>query len=85
MQYDSVTNYFFQRSIKRKFGCEYLGKYIKNIHQASITDRIIPDEMFTTAICKLESLINIRPVTNISDDINDFECEISNQNSTLSK
>ena len=41
--------------------------------------------MFTTAICELESLIHIRSVTNISDDIHDFKCEIPNHNYTLSK
>ena len=56
-------------------------KIPKKIHQASITDHI-PDEMFTTIIFELEPLINIRPVTNISDDINDFEYEITNHNST---
>ena len=54
---------------------------IKSIKQ-TFTDRIIPDEMFTTTIFELESLRNIRPVTNISDDINDFEYEITNHNST---
>ena len=53
----------------------------QNIHQASIMDHIIPDEMFTTTIFKLEPLINISPVTNISDNINDFEYEIINHNS----
>ena len=52
----------------------------QKIHQASITGHI-PDEMFTTTIFELEPLINIRPVTNISDDINDFEYEITNHNS----
>ena len=52
----------------------------KSIPQALQT--IIPDKMFTAAICELESLINIRPVTDISDDINDFECEITNHSST---
>ena len=36
------------------------------------------DEMFTTTIFELGSLRHIRPVTNISDDINDFEYEITN-------
>ena len=70
MQHDSVTNYFFQPSIKRMRVCWKI--QIKPIKQ-TFTDRIIPDEMFTTTIFQLESLRNIRPVTNISDDINHFE------------
>ena len=54
---------------------------IKSIKQI-FTDHIIPDEMFAITIFELESLRNIRPVTNISDDINDFEYEITNHNST---
>ena len=50
---------------------------VKSIKQA-FTDRIIPDEMFTTNTFELKSLRHIRPVTNISDDINDFEYEITN-------
>ena len=49
-----------------------------SIKQA-FTDRTIPDEMFTTTIFELESLRHIRPVPNISDDINDFEYEITNK------
>ena len=52
------------------------------IHQANIYTLYYPDEMFTTTISEQESLRNIRPVTNISDDINDFECGITNHNST---
>ena len=50
---------------------------VKSIKQA-FTDRIIPDEMFTTTTFELESLRHIRPVTNIRDDINDFQYEITN-------
>ena len=57
-------------------------KIHKKINPASVTDCIIPDKMFTAAICELESLTNIRPVTDISDDINDFESEITNHSST---
>ena len=42
----------------------------------TFTDHIIPDEMFTIVIFELESLRNIRPVTNIRGDINDFECKL---------
>ena len=41
--------------------------------------------MFTITIFELESLRNVRPVTNISDDTNDFEFEITNHNSTPPK
>ena len=37
--------------------------------------------MFTTTIFELEPLINIKPVTNINDEINDFVYEITNHNS----
>lgn len=50
------------------------------IHQ-TFTHCAIPDQMFTTTIFELESLRIIRPVTNISDDVNDFKYEI-NHNST---
>ena len=53
----------------------------RSIKQA-FTDRIIPDDIFTTTIFELESLINIIPVTNISGNINEFEYEITNNNST---
>ena len=49
---------------------------LKSIKQ-TFTDHIIPDEMFTITIFELESLRNIRSVTNISDDINDFEYNCS--------
>ena len=55
----------------------------QKIHQANITD-LIPDEMFTITTFELEPLINISPVTNISDDINDFEYEITNHKSAPS-
>ena len=62
-----------------------LESYKRSIKQALQTV-CLPDKMFTTAICELESLlINIRTVTNISDDIHDFKCEIPNHNSILSK
>ena len=48
---------------------------LKSIKQ-TFTDHIIPDVMFTINIFELESLRNIRPVTNISDDINDFEYKL---------
>ena len=54
---------------------------IKSIKQ-TFTDHIIPEDMFTTTIFELESLRNIRLVTNISDDTDDFEYEITNHNST---
>ena len=79
MQHDSVTNYFFKRLSKGNLD-ESILENKQKIHQASITDHI-PDEMFTITIFELEPLINIGPVTNISDDINDFEYEITNHNS----
>ena len=48
---------------------------LKSIKQ-TFTDHIIPDEIFTIIMFELESLRNIRPVINISDDINDFEYKL---------
>ena len=79
MQHDSVTIISSNDSSKGNLD-ESILENTQKIHQASIIDHI-PDEMFTTTIFELEPLINIRPVTNISDDINDFEYEITNHNS----
>lgn len=34
----------------------------------------LSDEMFETLLCEVESIVNGRPITKVSDDVNDLEC-----------
>ena len=52
---------------------EALVKSVKTSLKAIITDRIFTEESLRTFLCEVESILNSRPITPISDDISDFE------------
>ena len=52
---------------------ESLIKSVKRALRAISTDRIFTDETLQTYLCEVESILNKRPLTPISDDIHDFE------------
>ena len=52
---------------------EPLIKSVKRALRAISTDRIFTDETLQTYLCEVESILNKRPLTPISDDIHDFE------------
>ena len=52
---------------------ESLVKSVKTGLKAIVKDRIFTDESLQTFLCEVESVLNGRPLTAISDDISDFE------------
>ena len=52
---------------------ESLIKLVKRALHAISTGRIFTDETLQTYLCEVESILNKRPLTPISDDIHDFE------------
>ena len=52
---------------------ESLIKSVKRSLKAITLDRIFTEEALYTFLCEVESLLNNRPVTPSSDDINDYE------------
>ena len=52
---------------------ESLVKSVKTGLKAIVKDRIFTDESLETFLCEVESVLNGRPLTAISDDISDFE------------
>ena len=53
---------------------EALIKPVKRALKVVIQDRLFTDEMLTTLMCEVESMLNQRPLTYFSDDVNDYEC-----------
>jgi len=52
---------------------ESLIKSVKRALKAITHDRLFTDEALYTFLCEVESILNQRPITTVSDDINDFE------------
>ena len=52
---------------------EYLIKSVKRALKAITLDRVFTDEALYTILCETECIINQRPLTAISDDVNDFD------------
>ena len=57
---------------------ESLVKSVKTGLKAIVKDQIFTDESLQTFLCEVESVLNGRPLTAISDDISDFESLIPN-------
>jgi len=51
---------------------------VKQALKTVITDRLLTDETLTTFLCEVESMVNSRLLTPISDDPNDLESITSN-------
>ena len=52
---------------------EALIKSVKGALKVLIQDCFFTDEMLATFMCEVESMLNQRPLTYASDDINDYE------------
>ena len=52
---------------------ESLIKSVKCALKAITLDRVFTDEALYTFLCETECIINQRPLTAISDDVNDFD------------
>ena len=52
---------------------EALIKSVKRALKVITRDRIFTEESLVTFLCEVESVINQRPLTSISDNLNDFE------------
>ena len=52
---------------------ESIIKSVKRILRAISSERVFTDESLQTHLCEVESILNKRPLTAVSDDINDFE------------
>ena len=46
---------------------------VKRSLKAILKDQIVNDFTLATVLCEVESLVNSRPITHVSDDINDLE------------
>ena len=53
--------------------CESLIKSIKRSLESITNGRTITEELLTTLLCEVESILNSRPLTSISDNIADFK------------
>ena len=52
-------------------------KSVKRALRAISSERVFTDESLRTYLCEVESVLNKRLLTPVSDDINDFEAIIS--------
>lgn len=52
---------------------ESLVKITKRTLKAIVKDRVFTDEALNTFLTEVESVVNSRPITTISDDVNDYE------------
>ena len=57
---------------------ESLVKQMKRAMKTVINDLALPEETLHTVLVETESILNGRPLTAVSDDLNDYEAEISN-------
>ena len=79
-----ITNFLSQHSIDWKFNppsspwmsgiWEALIKSVKRTLKVVIQDHLCTDETLATCMCEVELMLNQRPLTYISDDVNDYEC-----------
>ena len=53
--------------------CGILGQNTKEVLKSIVRDRIFTDESLSTFLTDVERIINSRPFTAASDDINDVE------------
>ena len=78
-----ITNFLSQHSIEWKFNShsgtwmggiwEALIKSVKCALKVTIQD-LFTDKMLATLMCEVESMLNQRPPTYISDNVNDYKC-----------
>ena len=52
---------------------ESLIKSIKHSLESITNGKTITEELLTTLLCEVESILNSQPLTSLSDDITDFE------------
>ena len=79
---NQIQHYLCQRNIEWIFNppaspwmggvWESLIRSVKRALKVIIRDRLFTEESLYTFICEVESLLNSRPLTAISDDINDY-------------
>ena len=79
----TINNYLTTKNIEWKFNppvspwmggiWESLVKSVKRALKVIIRDKLFTDESLITFVCEVESILNQRPLTTISDDITDFD------------
>ena len=87
-----IKNYMCGKNIKWIFNppaspwmggvSESLVKSVKKTLKAIVKDRILTEDCPYTFLCEVDAVLNSRPLTAISDDINDLEPLTPNHSST---
>ena len=88
-----VASYLQQREIEWKYnppGASHMGgvwerqiRTVRKVLSSLLREQILDDEALTTLMCQAECIVNSRPLTAVSDDVNDLEALTPNHLLTL--
>ena len=57
---------------------ERLIRTIRRLLKALLNEQVVDDEGFRTFMCEVEGIMNARPITTVSDDMNDADALMPN-------
>ena len=71
---DGITWYFNPPSSPHMGGIfESMVKQVKRALKTVINDQVLPEETLRTVLVETEAILNSRPLTSVSDDLDDYE------------
>ena len=74
LAHQEITSYFNPPSSPHRGGIfESLMKQVKRDMETIINDQVMPEETLHTVLVETEAVLNSRPLTSVSDDLNDYE------------